>query len=57
MTDIPEISVGKGRRQISLKGKEAIREGGWTIRWLLFTRGLATIIMTIAVVLVLLGWR
>jgi hypothetical protein len=34
-TSQPEFSFGRGRNQISLKGKEAITEGGWAIRLLL----------------------
>lgn len=32
----PEISMGKGRSQTVLKGKEAIRAAGWTVRYFLF---------------------
>ena len=57
VSDIPEISVGKGRSQISLKGKDAIRAGGWAIQWLLFARGLAIIVVAIAIVLGIFAWR
>ena len=33
--DPPEVIFGAGRFKITLKGKEAIRAGGWTVRLLL----------------------
>jgi hypothetical protein len=36
----PEILIGSGKSQITLKGREAIRAAGWTVRFLLFARGI-----------------
>ena len=36
----PEFSVGIGPFQVRPTGKEAIREGGWALRFLLVTCGL-----------------
>ena len=51
----PEFSLGKGWNQIHLKGKEAIREGGWAIRFLLVMRGLAIVLAAIATIGASLG--
>jgi len=53
----PEFSFGKGRNQINLKGKEAIKEGGWSIRFLLLARALAILLPAIGAALGLLFWR
>ncbi len=53
----PEFSFGKGRSQINLKGKDAIREGGWSIRALLLARALAILLPAIAISLALVLWR
>jgi hypothetical protein len=50
MPEVPEFSFGKGRNQIVLKGKAAIREGGWAIRFLLISRALAVLLSALAVV-------
>jgi hypothetical protein len=34
-----EISINSGRCQIILKGPDAIREAGWSLRFLLFAQG------------------
>jgi hypothetical protein len=36
-----EISISCGRSQITLKGADAIREAGWTLRFLLFALGVS----------------
>lgn len=36
----PEILIGSGKSQITLKGREAIRAAGWTVPFLLFARGI-----------------
>lgn len=53
----PEFSFGKGRNQINLKGKEAIREGGWAIRGLLLARAMAILLPAFAVAVMLALWR
>ena len=53
----PEFSFGKGRGQINLKGKDAIREGGWSIRALLLARALAILLPAIAITVAILLWR
>jgi hypothetical protein len=45
---VPEFTFGKGRTQINLKGRDAIREGGWSIRALLLARALAILVPAIA---------
>jgi hypothetical protein len=35
----PEISIGIGRTQVVLRGRDAIRAAGWSLRFLLFARG------------------
>ena len=52
----PEFLFGKGRNQITLKGKDAIREGG-VIRWLLLARALAILVPAVATVIGILIWR
>jgi hypothetical protein len=34
-----EISISSGRSKITLKGPDAIRAAGWSLRFLLFARG------------------
>jgi hypothetical protein len=38
-SQLPEISIGVGRTQIVLRGRDAIRAAGWSLRFLLFARG------------------
>ncbi len=37
----PEISIGSGKTQITLRGREAIRAAGWPLRFLLFAYAIA----------------
>ena len=37
----PEISFGAGRNQVTLKGSEAIKAGGWTLRLLFVAKAVA----------------
>jgi hypothetical protein len=37
----PEFSFRSGRYQIEIRGRDAIRESGWAIRWLIVARALA----------------
>jgi hypothetical protein len=53
----PEFLFGRGRHQISLKGREAIREGGWAIRLLLVARALAISLPVLAAVIALVMWH
>jgi hypothetical protein len=53
----PEFTFGNGRNHISLKGREAIREGGWSIRLLLTARALAILIPALAAAAAILAWR
>ena len=53
----PEFSFGKGRSQINLKGRDAIREGGWSIRALLLPRALGMLLPALAISAVILLWR
>lgn len=55
-SETPEFSFGSGRNQINLKGKEAIREGGWSIRLLLAARAVA-ILLTAVTVFMIAFWR
>jgi hypothetical protein len=55
MTIQPEFSFGKGRTQINLRGKEAIKAGGWAIRTLLVARAFALLLPAIAIVVA--WWR
>jgi hypothetical protein len=48
-SEMPEFSFGRGRNQISLKGKDAIREGGSAIRAILVARAIATLLYAISV--------
>jgi hypothetical protein len=34
----PEISIGSGKTQVILRGRDAIRAAGWALRLLLFAR-------------------
>jgi hypothetical protein len=54
---IPEFSFGQGRNQINLKGKEAIKQGGWSIRFLLVARALAILLPPISAAIALVIWR
>jgi hypothetical protein len=45
----PEIAIGSGRTQIILRGRDAIRAAGWSLRFLLFTRGLLFVMGALAV--------
>jgi hypothetical protein len=40
----PQVSIGRGRSQIVLKGKDAIEAGGWSIKFLFVA--IAVAIMT-----------
>jgi hypothetical protein len=53
----PEFSFRSGRYQIDIKGRDAIREGGWAIRWLIIARALAIALPAISAALTLLLWR
>ena len=53
----PEVSFGNGRNQIKLKGSEAIRAGGWSIRVLLLARAAAIFVPVIVAAVVLVLWR
>jgi hypothetical protein len=53
----PEFSFGKGRNQINLKGKDAIREGGWAIRTLLLARALAIVVPVLLAATAFFWWR
>ena len=50
----PEFSVGIGPFQVRLTGKEAIREGGWALRFLLVTCGLVRLSYLVLVYLALI---
>jgi hypothetical protein len=52
----PEISIGSGRSQIVLKGREAIRAAGWTLRFLLFARGVSLLGVGLAVAAAVRWW-
>jgi len=41
----PEISIGAGRTQIILRGRDAIRAAGWSLRFLLFARGVSLFVI------------
>jgi hypothetical protein len=53
----PEFSFGKGRGQIKIKGSDAIRESGWSIRALLLARAMAILLPAIAISFAILLWR
>ena len=56
----PEILIGSGKWQITLKGRDAIRAAGWTVRFLLFARGIWLLFFLGVVPLVLylaIQWR
>jgi hypothetical protein len=56
----PEILIGSGKWQITLKGRDAIRAAGWTVRFLLFARGIWLLFLLGGVSLVLylaIPWR
>jgi hypothetical protein len=53
----PEFSFGNGRNQIKLKGSEAIKAGGWTIRALLLAKAAAILVPVLATAIALLVWR
>jgi hypothetical protein len=54
--DPPEVRVGAGKSQISLKGKEAIQAAGWTLRFLLVAKGIAILIIPACCLLALRLW-
>jgi hypothetical protein len=41
----PEVHLGTGKSQISLKGKEAIRAAGWALRLLLLARAVRNLLV------------
>jgi hypothetical protein len=41
----PEITIGSGRSQIILTGRDAIRAAGWSLRFLLFVRGAVSLLI------------
>jgi hypothetical protein len=43
-TTDPEFEFGRGLSRITLRGRDAIREGGWSIRFLLVARGAAMLL-------------
>jgi hypothetical protein len=49
-----EISLGAGKSQVTLKGKEAIRAAGWTLRLLLFARAIAILSLPVAAAIYLI---
>jgi hypothetical protein len=51
-----EISLGSGKSQVVLKGREAIRAAGWALRLLLISRAVATLTVSIAGIIWLV-WR
>jgi hypothetical protein len=53
----PEFSFGYGRYRINLKGKDAIRAGGWSIRVLLLARAMAILFPAVAFAIAILMWR
>jgi hypothetical protein len=53
----PEFSFGNGRNQIKLKGSEAIRAGGWSIRALLLARAAAILVPAIVAAVAFVLWR
>jgi hypothetical protein len=56
-TNEPEFEFGSGRGKISLKGRDAIRAGGWTIRALLVARALRILLPALAISVAILLWR
>jgi hypothetical protein len=52
----PEISISAGRAKIILKGRDAIRAAGWTLRFLLFARGLSLLAVGAIAVYAVIKW-
>jgi hypothetical protein len=53
---IPEISIGSGRGQVKLKGKEAIEASGWALRVLFIAKAIALVTTPGAVIYLLLKY-
>lgn len=43
--DPPEVIVGAGKAQVSLRGREAIRAAGWTIRLVLVAKAMRILVV------------
>jgi hypothetical protein len=56
--DIPEVIVGSGKSQISLRGRDAIRAAGWALPLLLFARAVKILLFVPigGIVFLLLKW-
>jgi hypothetical protein len=47
MMSDPKISIRLGRTQIVVRGRAAINAAGWTLRFLLFTGGVAFLVLAV----------
>ena len=45
---VPTVSLGVGLGRLTFIGESAIREGGWSIRFVMVTRGIANLILALA---------
>jgi hypothetical protein len=52
----PKMSIGKGRSQIVLQGKDAIEAGGWSIKFLFVAFGVAIMTAPALGILLLARW-
>jgi len=52
----PQVSIGKGRTQIVLRGEKAIEAVGWTVRLLIIARAIVLVLAPLVTLLGIARW-
>jgi hypothetical protein len=52
----PEITFGTGKSRVTLRGSQAIRAAGWTLRFLLIARALSILAFPLGSIYLMVKW-